>query len=37
LLEQMVTGQVLFGQLLLVLRRLAEEHHSRRRFSDLAG
>jgi DNA-binding transcriptional MerR regulator len=32
LLEEMVVGQVVFGQLLLVLRRLAEEHHSATRF-----
>jgi DNA-binding transcriptional MerR regulator len=32
LLEEMVVGQVVFGQLLLVLRRLAEEHHSAGRF-----
>jgi DNA-binding transcriptional MerR regulator len=32
LLEEMVVGQVVFGQLLLVLRRLAEEHHSASRF-----
>ncbi len=28
LLSQMVVGQVLFGQLLATLSRLAEEHHS---------
>lgn len=28
LVEQMVFGQVVFGQVLLTLRRLAEEHHS---------
>lgn len=33
LLEQMVVGQVVFGHLLDVLRRLAEEHHSAARFS----
>ncbi|WP_162529838.1 MerR family transcriptional regulator [Nocardioides caldifontis] len=32
LLTQMVVGQVLFGHLLTVLRRLAEEHHSGERF-----
>ena len=32
LLEQMVLGQVLLGHVLDVLRRLAEEHHSRERF-----
>jgi DNA-binding transcriptional MerR regulator len=32
LLAQMVVGQVLFGHLLAVLRRLAEEHHSGERF-----
>lgn len=32
LMEQMVVGQVVFGQILLVLRRLAEEHHSTQRF-----
>jgi DNA-binding transcriptional MerR regulator len=33
LLEQMVLGQVLLGHVLDVLRRLAEEHHSRIRFT----
>ncbi len=33
LLEQMVLGQVLLGHVLGVLRRLAEEHHSRERFT----
>jgi DNA-binding transcriptional MerR regulator len=33
LLEVMVIGQVLFGELFSVLRRLAEEHHSSVRFS----
>ena len=33
LLEVMVIGQVLFGRLFSVLRRLAEEHHSSVRFS----
>jgi DNA-binding transcriptional MerR regulator len=33
LLEQMVLGQVLLGHVLDVLRRLAEEHHSRERFT----
>jgi DNA-binding transcriptional MerR regulator len=32
LLEEMVVGQVVFGQMLLTLRRLAEEHHSAARF-----
>lgn len=32
LLEEMVVGQVVFGQLLLILRRLAEEHYSAQRF-----
>lgn len=32
-LEFMVIGQVLFGELFFVLRRLAEEHHSSMRFS----
>ena len=32
LLEEMVVGQVVFGELLLILRRLAEEHHSNGRF-----
>lgn len=32
LLSQMVVGQVLFGQLLATLRRLAEEHHGTIRF-----
>ena len=32
LLTRMVVGQVLFGHLLAVLRRLAEEHHSGERF-----
>ena len=35
LLEQMVIGQVLFGRLLAVLRRLSEEHHSAARFDDV--
>jgi DNA-binding transcriptional MerR regulator len=34
LLEQMVVGTVLFERLLTVLRRLAEEQHSARRFAD---
>ena len=34
LLEEMVVGQVVFGQVLATLRRLAEEHHSHQRFSD---
>jgi DNA-binding transcriptional MerR regulator len=33
LLERMVVGQVVFGQMLLVLRRIAEEHHSALRFA----
>lgn len=32
LLEEMVVGQVVFGQVLTTLRRLAEEHHSLERF-----
>jgi DNA-binding transcriptional MerR regulator len=32
LVERMVVGQVVFGQLLAILRRLAEEHHSSQRF-----
>lgn len=32
--QQMVIGQVVFGQLLLNLRRLAHEHHSALRFND---
>lgn len=32
LLEEMVVGQVVFGELLMTLRRLAEEHHSKARF-----
>jgi DNA-binding transcriptional MerR regulator len=32
LLEEMVVGQVVFGQLLLILRRLGEEHYSAERF-----
>lgn len=34
LLEEMVVGQVVFGQVLAILRRLAEEHHSKERFGD---
>jgi DNA-binding transcriptional MerR regulator len=34
LLEEMVIGQVVFGQVLATLRRLAEEHHSQHRFGD---
>jgi protein-S-isoprenylcysteine O-methyltransferase Ste14 len=30
----MVVGQVVFGQVLATLRRLAEEHHSLQRFGD---
>jgi DNA-binding transcriptional MerR regulator len=32
--EQMVVGQVVFGQLLLSLRRLAHEHHSALKFNE---
>ena len=32
LLEEMVVGQVVFGRLLTILRRLGEEHHSAERF-----
>ncbi len=32
LVEQMVAGQVLFAEVLVVLRRLAEEHYSAQRF-----
>ena len=32
--QQMVVGQVVFGQLLLSLRRLAHEHHSAIKFND---
>ena len=34
LLEEMVVGQVVFGQVLATLRRLAEEHHSLQRFGE---
>lgn len=34
LLEEMVVGQVVFGEILAILRRLAEEHHSSIRFAD---
>lgn len=34
LLEEMVVGQVVFGQVLATLRRLAEEHHSFQRFGE---
>ena len=34
LLEEMVIGQVAFGQVLIILRRLAEEHYSQLRFGD---
>jgi DNA-binding transcriptional MerR regulator len=37
LLAQMVVGQVLFGHLLAILRRLAEEHHSGERFGRAEG
>ena len=33
ILERMVVGTVVYGELLLLLRRLAEEHHSHRRFA----
>lgn len=33
LLEEMIVGQVVFGEVLAILRRLAEEHHSFERFS----
>jgi DNA-binding transcriptional MerR regulator len=32
IMEQMVVGQVVFGEILLTLRRLAEEHYSARQF-----
>ena len=32
LVEQMVVGQVVFGEILAILRRLSEEHYSARRF-----
>jgi DNA-binding transcriptional MerR regulator len=32
-LERMVVGTVVYGELLTLLRRLAEEHHSHRRFA----
>jgi DNA-binding transcriptional MerR regulator len=34
LLEEAVVGQIVFGQVLATLRRLAEEHHSQDRFGD---
>ncbi|UUW91334.1 MerR family transcriptional regulator [Pimelobacter simplex] len=34
LVERMVVGQVVYGELLLVLRRIAEEHYSAQRFTD---
>ena len=34
LIAQMIVGQVVFGNLLATLRRLAEEHHSAARFAD---
>ena len=34
LLEEMLVGQVVFGEVLATLRRLAEEHHSLQRFGD---
>jgi len=37
LLEEMVVGQVVFGQLLTVLRRLGEEHYSVARFGSDPG
>jgi DNA-binding transcriptional MerR regulator len=33
LMERMVVGQVVYGELLLSLRRLAQEHYSSRRFA----
>lgn len=33
LMEQMVVGQVVYGELLLSLRKLAQEHYSSRRFN----
>lgn len=36
LLEEMVVGQVVFGRLLGILRRLAEEHYSAIRFGDVS-
>jgi hypothetical protein len=32
IVEQMVVGQVVFGEILLILRRLAEEHYGALRF-----
>jgi DNA-binding transcriptional MerR regulator len=32
ILEEMIVGEVVFGQLFMVLRRLAHEHHSKARF-----
>ena len=37
LLEEMVVGQVVFGQLLTILRRLGEEHYSAERFGARHG
>lgn len=37
MVEQMVVGQVVFAEVLVVLRRLAEEHYSRERFGDPAA
>ncbi len=34
LLEEMVVGQAVFGEMLAILRRLAEEHHSFERFGE---
>jgi len=34
MMERMVIGQVVFGEFLLSLRRLAQEHHSALRFRD---
>lgn len=34
LLEEMVVGQVVFGEILTILRRLAQEHYSYERFGD---
>ena len=33
IVEQMVVGQVVFGEILTILRRLAEEHYSAQRFA----
>jgi DNA-binding transcriptional MerR regulator len=34
IVERMVVGQVVFGEILLILRRLAEEHYSALRFGE---